>query len=131
MQTGTAYIQKLLSGLTVTESGIYLISRASAANVLEADVERDFGNGSSFDQTIDRVLVEYNCDPTDPKFSMPDEHGNRHIPLDVAVGSWIHWATNGSHIARLLLNNLAIAGLINLFDLTHDGKGLSGNNLNA
>lgn len=118
MQTGTAYLQQLLRGLTVTESGIYLISRASAANVLEADGTGDFGNGSSFDETIDRVLVEHNCDPTDPKFSTPDELGNRHITLDVAVGSWFHWATNGSHIASLLLNNLAIAGLINLFNVT-------------
>ena len=122
MQTGTAYIQQLLRGLTVTESGIYLISRASAANVLEADISGDFGNGSSFDETIDRVLVEHNCDPTDPKFSKPDELGNRHITLDVAVGSWLRWATNGSHIASLLLNNLAIAGLINLFNLTLEGK---------
>ncbi len=121
MQTGTAYLQQLLRGLTVTESGIYLISRASAANVLEADISGDFGNGSSFDETIDRVLVEYNCAPTDPKFSTPDELGNRHIPLDVAVGSWLIWATNGSHIASLLLNNLAIAGLIYLFNRRHDG----------
>ena len=121
MQTGTAYIQQLLRGLTLTESGIYLISRASAANVLEADISGDFGNGSSFDETIDRVLVEHNCDPTDPKFSTPDELGNRHITLDVAVGSWLRWATNGSHIASLLLNNLAIAGLINLFNRRHDG----------
>ena len=122
VQKGYNYITKLLTELAVTENGIYLISRASAASVLEADFEGDFGNGSSFDQTIDRVLVEYNCAPTDPKFSPPDAGGNRYIPLDVAVGSWLLWATNGSGKARLLLSNLAIAGLINLFDLTRKNK---------
>ena len=122
MQTGTAYILQLLTGLAVTEHGIYLISRANAARVLEADVEGNFGNGLSFDKTLDLVLVECNYDPTEPRFSVPDETGNRHIPLDVAVGSWLRWATNGSEKARLLLSNLAIAGLINLFDLTLNSK---------
>lgn len=122
MQTGTAYIPQLLRGLAVTEYGIYLISRASAAKLLQADVERNFGNGSSFDETLDLVLVECNYDPTDPRFSLPDETGNRHIPLDVAVGSWLKWATNGSEQAKLLLCNLALAGLINLFDKTLNSK---------
>ena len=122
MQTGTAYLPQLLTGLVVTENGIYLISRASAALVLSADVERNFGNGSSFDETLDLVLVECNYDPTEPRFSLPDEPGNRHIPLDVAVGSWLKWATLGSEQAKLLLCNLALAGLINLFDLTLSDK---------
>lgn len=122
MQTGTAYIPQLLAGLSVTENGIYLISRASAELVLQADVERNFGNGSSFDETLDLVLVECNYDPTDPRFSLPDDLGNRHIPLDVAVGSWLKWATGGSEKAKLLLCNLALAGLINLFDLTLNSK---------
>ena len=122
MQTGTAYILQLLTGLAVTENGIYLISRASATEVLEADAERNFGNGLSFDETLDLVLGECNYDPTEPRFSAPDSEGNRHIPLDVAVGSWHRWATNGSDKARLLLCNLALAGLINLFDLTLKNK---------
>ena len=122
VQTGTAYIPQLLKGLAVTENGIYFISRASAAKVLQADVERNFGNGSSFDETLDLVLVECNYDPTDPRFSLPDDLGNRHIPLDVAVGSWLKWATLGSEQAKLLLCNLALAGLINLFDLTLKSK---------
>lgn len=122
MQTGTAYIPKLLTGLAVTENGMYLISRASAALVLEADVKLHFGNGLSFDETLDLVLVEYNYDPTEPRFSAPDSEGNKHIPLDVAVGSWLRWATNGSEKARLLLCNLVLAGLINLFDLTLKNK---------
>ena len=122
VQTGTAYLPQLLTGLVVTENGIYLISRASAALVLSADVERNFGNGSSFDETLDLVLVECKYDPTEPRFSVPDSAGNRHIPLDVAVGSWLRWATLGSEKARLLLCNLALAGLINLFDLTLKNK---------
>jgi hypothetical protein len=122
VQTGTAYIPQLLKGLAVTENGIYFISRASAAKVLQADVERNFGNGSSFDETLDLVLVECNYDPTEPKFSLPDETGNRHIPLDVAVGSWLKWATGGSEQAKLLLCNLALAGLINLFEKTLKSK---------
>jgi len=122
VQTGTAYLPQLLTGLVVTENGIYLISRASAALVLSADVERNFGNGCSFDETLDLVLVECNYDPTEPRFSLPDEPGNRHIPLDVAVGSWLKWATLGSEQAKLLLCNLALAGLINLFDLTLSDK---------
>lgn len=122
VQTGTAYIPQLLKGLAVTENGIYFISRASAALVLQADVERNFGNGSSFDETLDLVLVECNYDPTDPRFSLPNETGNRLIPLDVAVGSWLKWATGGSDQAKLLLCNLALAGLINLFDKTLNSK---------
>ena len=122
MQPGIAYIRQLLVGLAVTENGIYLISRASAAKVLQANVERNFDNGSSFDETLDLALVECNYDPTNPRFSLPDETGNRHIPLDVAVGSWLKWATGGSEQAKLLLCNLALAGLINLFDLTLNSK---------
>lgn len=122
MQTKTAYLFQLLAGLTVTQTGIYLLSRNSAASVLEADIEGNFGDGLSFDQTLDLVLVEYRCDPSDPKFSIPDATGNRYIPLDVAVGSWLRWATNGSIKARLLLSNLAIAGLIKLFDSNLDSK---------
>ncbi len=122
MQTGTAYLPQLLTGLVVTENGIYLISRASAALVLSADVERNFGNGSSFDETLDLVLVECKYDPTEPRFSVPDSAGNRHIPLDVAVGSWLRWATGGSEKAKLLLCNLALAGLIDLFDKTLNDK---------
>ena len=122
MQTGYNYIPKLLTELAVTENGIYLISRASAASVLESDFDRNFGNGLSFDETLSLVLVEYNYDPTDPRFSAPDSEGNRHIPLDVAVGSWLRWATLGSDQAKLLLSNLALAGLINLFDRTLKNK---------
>ena len=122
MQTETAYLFQLLAGLTVTDKGMYLLSRTSAASVLEADIEGNFGDGLSFDETLDRVLVEYKCDPTDFKFSIPDAAGNRYIPLDVAVGSWLKWATNGSTKAKLLLSNLAIAGLIKLFDGTLDGN---------
>lgn len=122
VQTGTAYLPQLLTGLVVTENGTYLISRARAALVLSADVERNFGNGSSFDETLDLVLVECNYDPTEPRFSVPDSAGNRHIPLDVAVGSWLRWATGGSEKAKLLLCNLALAGLINLFDKTLNDK---------
>ncbi len=118
----TAYIPQLLIGLTVTENGIYLISRASAALVVQADVERNLGNGSSFEETLDLVLVECNYDPTEASFSVPDSAGNRHIPLDVAVGSWLRWATGGSQQAKLLLCNLALAGLINLFDKTLNDK---------
>ena len=122
VQTGYNYIPQLLTELAVTENGIYLISRASAANVLASDLERNFGNGSSFDETLSLILVECNYDPTEPRFSVPDAQGNRHIPLDVAVGSWLRWATLGSEKARLLLCNLALAGLINLFDLTLKNK---------
>ncbi len=108
VQPGIAYIRQLLVGLAVTENGIYLISRASAAKVLQANVERNFDNGSSFDETLDLALVECNYDPTNPRFSLPDETGNRHIPLDVAVGSWLKWATGGSEQAKLLLCNLAL-----------------------
>ncbi len=122
MQTVTAYLPQLLTGLVVIENGIHLISRASAALVLSADVERNFGNGSSFDETLDLILVECKYDPTEPRFSVPDSAGNRHIPLDVAVGSWLRWATGGSEKAKLLLRNLALAGLINLFDKTLNDK---------
>jgi hypothetical protein len=112
MPRQTAYVPQLLTQLTITEDGMYLISRASAAKVLQADVERHFGNGLSFDETLDLVLAECNYDPKEPRFSLPDEAGNRHIPLDVAVVSWVRWATGGSEQARLLLSNLAVAGII-------------------
>jgi len=93
--------------------------------VLEADALADFGDGLSFDKTLDQVLIDYQYDPMDLRFSVPDAPGNTYIPLDVAVGSWQRWATNGSGKARLLINNLATAGLITLFDTMPPGEASS------
>lgn len=114
------FIAQLLPGVTVSAHGVYLIRRTDAASVLGADAWLDFGNGLSFDETLDQVLVKYAYDLTDPRFAKPDQDGNRYIPLDVAVGSWMRWATNGSDEAILVMNNLAIAGLMRLFEITLD-----------